>query len=356
MTPRRFILIPVIVLFLYLGTYTWNQRTGFLDNLATQIGLEATGGILKPIRVLRSTLEDFWEKYFDLVGVREENERLKKDIVAIHAQIVQAGEYRAEAERLRKLLSMPPDEQWRTTAARVLAGRMGPNSVLETVTINRGYLAGGLPGTPLATELGLVGRVLRASPTTATALLLTDPGSRIAVLSQNTRAPGVLSGRGARHPLEMRFVARNSEVEEGEMLVTSGLDGVYPKGIPVARVVSVAPSDYSQFMAVMATPLVDVERLEEVLLLERIANTQMGPLSPDESPTMPIVPHSAPELVGPVQPGNTPPPNDPAQRPTQQSAIPQGTATRAVQQPPPSQGTTPQRPAQQNPAPQGAAR
>lgn len=307
MTPRRFILIPVIVLFLYLGTYTWNQRTGFLDNISTQLGLEAVGGVLKPITLVRNTIENFWDKYFDLVGVREENERLKTDIIAIHSQIVQAGEYRAEVERLRKLLSMPPDEQWRTTGARVLAGRMGPNSVLETVTINRGYLAGGLPGTPLATELGLVGRVLRASATTATALLLTDAGSRIAVLSQNTRAPGVLSGRGARHPLEMRFVARNSEVGEGELLVTSGLDGVYPKGIPVARVVSVAPSDYSQFMAVLATPLVDVERLEEVLLLERSANTQMPPLSPDESPTIPIVPHVAPELVGPVQPGNIPP-------------------------------------------------
>lgn len=302
MTPRRFILIPVMVLFLYLATYTWNQRTGFLDNLATQLGLESVGAVLKPVVALRTTLEDFWDKYFDLVAVREENERLKADIIAIHAQTVQAGEDRAEVERLRKLLSMPPDEQWRSVGARVLAGRMGPNSVLETVTINRGYLAGGLPGTPLATQLGLVGRVLRASATTATALLLTDPGSRIAVLSQNTRAPGVLSGRGARHPLEMRFVARNSEVEEGELLVTSGLDGVYPKGIPVARVVSVAPSDYSQFMSVLATPLVDVERLEEVLLLERSAHPNSTSFGPDESPTMLIVPTTAPEMVGPVLP------------------------------------------------------
>lgn len=308
-TPRRFILIPVIVLFLYLATYTWNQRTGSLDNLTTQLGLESVGAVLKPVTMLRSTLENFWEKYFDLVGVREENERLKTDIIAIQAQIVQAGEDRAEVQRLRQLLSMPPDEQWRGVGARVLAGRMGPNSVLETVTINRGYLAGGLPGTPLATQMGLVGRVLRASATTATALLLTDPGSRIAVLSQNTRAPGVLSGRGARHPLEMRFVARNSEVEAGELLVTSGLDGMYPKGIPVARVVSVAPSDYSQFMSVLASPLVDVDRLEEVLLLERTMGGQGGPFSPDESPTMPIVEHSAPELIGPMlpvtSPGNT---------------------------------------------------
>lgn len=323
MTPRRFVLIPVLLLFLYLGMYTWNQRTGFLDNISTQLGLEFVGIVLKPVSLLHSMAEDFWEKYFDLVAVREENERLKADIIAIHAQTIQAGEDRAEAVRLRKLLSMPPNEQWRTVGARVLAGRMGPNSVLETVTINRGYLAGGLPGTPLATQMGLVGRVLRASATTATALLLTDPGSRIAVLSQNTRAPGVLTGRGARHPLEMRFVARNSEVTEDELLVTSGLDGVYPKGIPVARVVSVAPSDYSQFMSVLAVPLVDVERLEEVLLLERTIEAEDVPFSPDESPTVPVVPAKPPEIVGPFLPESATPAVKAAPAPPAAPAAPQ---------------------------------
>lgn len=292
MTPRRFILFPVLLLFLYLGMYTWNQRTGFLDDLATELGLEAVGTVLKPLVTLQSTVSDFWDRYFDLVGVREENERLKTDLIAIRAQLVQAGEVRAELRRLRELLSLPADPSWRPVGARVLAGRMGPNGILETVTISRGYLTGGAPGTPLATHLGLVGRVLRASAHTASVLLLTDPGSRIAVLSQDARAPGILTGRGPRHPMEVRFVARNSGVREGELLVTSGLDGAYPKGIPVARVVSVAPSDYSQFLSVLAVPLVDVERLEEVLLLERTGTPPLvGP-----------VPPPVPELVGPPLP------------------------------------------------------
>lgn len=297
MTPRRFILIPVLLLFLYLGVYTWNQRTGFLDNLSAHVGLEISGVVLKPLAALHVAVRDMWDKYLDLVGVREENKRLKADLMVIHAQILEAGEARAELKRLRAMLSLPPDPAWKPVGARVIAGRLGPNAALETVMLSRGYLTGGTPGTPLVTHIGLVGRVLRASPHTSTALLITDPGSRVAVLSQNARAPGILTGRGSRHPLEMRFVARNSNVMDGEVLVTSGLDGVYPKGIAVARVVSVATSDYSQFLSVLAVPLVDVGHLEEVLLLEPTGQypaqaapaekSLMGPPSPRESASPP---------------------------------------------------------------------
>lgn len=284
MTPQRFFLLPVVIVFLYLGMYTWNQRTGMLDHIATQTGLEIVGTILKPLSVLHRGVADFWDRYLDLVGVREENERLKADIISIQSQRIEAGENKAELERLHALLSLPPDRAWRPVGARVVAGRFGPNSVLETIILSRGYLTGAAPGTPIVTHLGLVGRVLRASTHNSVALLITDPGSRIAVLGQTSRAPGILTGRGLRRPLEVRFMVRSASVTDGEILVTSGLDGVYPKGIAVARVVSMAPSDYSQFMAVFAVPLVDMEYLEEVLLLEPTEQTTIAPAPPPADP------------------------------------------------------------------------
>ncbi len=266
--------------------YTWNQRTGVLDKLATNVGLELVGSVLKPMLNVHANVMGFWEQYIDLVGVREENERLKADILSMQARLIEAGEHRAEVKRLRTLLSLPPDRSWHPIGARVLAGRMGPNSVLETVILSRGYATGATPGIPIMTNLGLVGRILRASAHTSTALLTSDPGSRIAVLSQETRTAGILTGRGGRQLLEMRFVGRNAQIHEGELLVTSGLDGVYPKGLPVARVESVVLSDYSQFMTVLAKSLVDAEHLEEVLLLEP---TGIEPL-----PDLP-----APDYVGP---------------------------------------------------------
>ncbi len=268
MTPRRYIVISIVMLFLFLGMHTWNQRTGILDKVATFIGLELVGSVLKPMLAIHETYSDIWDNYIDLVGVREENERLKADLISIRSQLIAADEARAEVRRLRALLSLPMDRSWQPIGARILAGRMGTNSVRETVILRRGYVTGGMPGIPIMTNLGLGGRILRASAHTSTALLLTDPGSRIAVLSQKTRTAGILTGRGGRNPLEMRFVEHDAKIEEGEILVTSGLDGIYPKGLSVARITKVSMYGYSPFKTVHASPLVDAAHLEEVLLLE----------------------------------------------------------------------------------------
>ncbi len=282
MTLRRILVLAIVLLFFFLGMYTWNQRTGVMDKVATHVGLELVGGVLKPIIEIHSNITDIWENYFDLVGVREENVRLKVDILAMQSQLIAAGEHKAELQRLRALLSLPPDRSWRPVGARILAGRLGPNSVLETVILSRGYATGAAPGTPLMTNLGLVGRVLRASAHTSTALLLSDQGSRVAVFSQESRTAGILTGQGGRRDLEVRFVGHNAKIKNGELLVTSGLDGVYPKGLPVAIVTQVSVSGHTPFLQVEAKALVNPEHLEEVLLLEPtgIAPAR-DPLDPD---------------------------------------------------------------------------
>ncbi|MDR2696772.1 MAG: rod shape-determining protein MreC [Deltaproteobacteria bacterium] len=285
MHARRLLFLPVILLFLFLGLFTWNQRTGRLDALTVHFGLEATGAVLTLGTGLYDHVHGFYARYVDLVGVREENDDLKAEVERMRGELRTLAENQAELRRLRDLLVLPDAEGWKPIGARVIAGRIGPNAALESVMINRGYLSGGAPGTPVITHLGVVGRVLRASPSAATVLLLTNPGSRIAVLSQQTRTRGILAGRSTRLPMEMRYVTRNYTVHPGEVLITSGLDGAYPKDIPVARVLSVVPSDFSQFQNILAQPLVDIERLEEVMLLERPARLATG----DADSTPPVL-------------------------------------------------------------------
>ena len=284
------------MLILFLAMYSWNQRTRALDDLAAEIGLELAGAVLKPLRSLQDSGQDMWDRYFDLVGVREENEALKQKVDELEARLLANGEDLAELKRLRALVQLPVDQTWRPLGARVLSGRMGPNAVLDSITISRGYSTGGRPGTPLVTHLGLVGRVLKASAHSSIVLLLTDPSSRIAVFSQESRAPGILMGMGTGQKLEVNFVQRDAKVKPGEIIITSGLDGKYPKGIPVARVLRVAPSDYTQFMAIKAEPLVDLQHLEEVLLLESTGAPR--PLEPSEAPK---------EFVGPPAPKSATP-------------------------------------------------
>lgn len=269
MSPKRLLLIPAFALLLYLGMYSWNQRTHTLDEAVANTGLEATGIVLKSVSLVRDLFLDAWNRYTELVAVREENDRLKKQLTEAKISLILAAEERAELIRLRRLLTFSPPEGWQLLGARVLAGRMGSNAALSSVIIGRGYLTGATPGTPAMTPAGVVGRVLRAGPSTATVLLLMDPGSRIAVISQENRVQGILVGSGPFKPLEVRFVSHNTAVAPGELLVTSGLDEAYPKGLPVARVVSATPSDLSPFQAVQAAPLTDLFHLEELLLVTR---------------------------------------------------------------------------------------
>ena len=295
MNLRRILILAGVLLVLFLGMYSWNQRTHALDDLASAVGLEVGGAVLRPVRTVQDVFSNFWDRYFDLVDVREENLRLKERLEDLESRLLASGEDLAELKRLRRLIQLPVDASWRSLGARVLAGRLGPNAVLDSITISRGYATGARPGTPLVTPLGLVGRVLKASPHAATALLITDPGSRVAVFGQESRAPGILMGKGTGKQLEVNFVQRDASVKSGEVLVTSGLDGKYPKGLPVARVTSVAPSDYTQFMAVNAAPLVDLQHLEEVLLLE-----PTGVAPPADEPEGP-----APAFVGPPAPDDS---------------------------------------------------
>lgn len=257
-----------VLLFLFLSMYTWNKNTHVLDDFSTDVGLELTGGVITPIRYVQDKVTAVWKRYVYLVDVNEKNAQLEARVRDLEARLLAHKEDMAELARLRELLQLPIDESWTPVGARVLAGHLGPNSLLDSITINRGYATGARPGTPIVTHKGLIGRVLRASPHTATALLLTNPGSRIAIFTQESRTAGILTGEGTNKNLAVRYMQRDTKAKPGEILITSGLDGKYPKGIPVARVISVAPSNYTEFMTIYAEPLVDMQHIEEVMLLE----------------------------------------------------------------------------------------
>ena len=302
MSPKHILLIPAFALLMYLGMYSWNQRTHVLDNFAANTGLEASGAVLKSLRLVEDSVMGAWNRYMDLVNVREENDSLKKEVEQLRHKLLMASEERAELVRLRRLLTLTPPEGWQTLGARVLAGRMGANSALASVLVGRGYLTGAVPGTPVMTPQGAAGRVLRAGPTSSTVLLLFDPGSRIAVISQESRVQGVLVGGGPDKPLEMRFVSHNDVIRAGEMLVTSGLDDAFPKGIPVARVLSATPSDLSPFQSILATPLATLTDLEELLLISKVEGAA-APIGPTAA--MPLPEGATASPANPTTPANS---------------------------------------------------
>ncbi len=303
MKIKRLLLFVILGLFIYLGLYSWNQRTGALDRLTEYTGLEVAGYVLGPCRWVADGIAGAWNDYVYLVNTREENANLRRRVEQLSEELNIATEEREELLRLRDLLSMGPPDQWQGVGARVIANRLGPQAALVSITLDRGFLEGATTNTPVTTPHGLVGRILRASPHTATVLLVTDLNSRVAVLSQSGRVPGILAGTGD-GMLEVDYVPPNVRIQPGEIFITSGQDGIFPKGVPCARVTTARESGSSPFQIITAEPMADLDNQEEVLLLQapspgaRIRHVREGPYGLGGK-LPPIVPDIMPREVLP---------------------------------------------------------
>lgn len=259
-----FFILPFVV---YFSLYTWNWRTGILDRFATKIGLEYVGWILVPGEWIQKKSTSIWDRYLYLVDVTSKNAALNIQLHEMRIEMVRLKEEAAQAERLRYLFSFAPPHGWTFQGTRVMAHRLGPNAGLDTILLDKGLKDGLTSRIPVVTPEGVLGRVLRVSEHFSTVLLITDPNSRIAVVCTQHRTPGILVGSGSGEPLRILYVPLNAAMNEGDILLTSGLAGIFPKGLPVARITKIVRSNASLFKEIWAEPLVSMKKPEEVLLL-----------------------------------------------------------------------------------------
>jgi rod shape-determining protein MreC len=230
-------------------------------------GLELARHIFAPGIWLENQVRSVWRDYIALTEVAEENIRIKEELGYLKQEQIRLREDLKELERLRVLLGIPPTPSWDQTGARVVAGRFGPQAVLNSVIINKGFVGGALPGAPAITRLGLIGKIFHSAPNSANVLLLNDPSFRVAVIGQESRVRGILAGTGVGQDLEVLYVAPNTNMKPGELLLCSGLDGSVPKGVPAARVNTVFYDKDMLFPQITAKPLALLDSLEEIILL-----------------------------------------------------------------------------------------
>lgn len=197
-----------------------------------------------------------------------ENDRLYLEISRLMAENARLEEYRLENTRLRKLLDFQATLDYPTCAAQIV-GR-DPGNWLGTVTINKGTRHGVRKNMACATMEGLVGRVLSTTPRTATVLLILDPRSAVGGMVQRTRTLVLLEGDPARPGLCLvKSLTPECDVQVGDRVLSSGLGGVYPKGLVIGEIVEVMPGKYGVGRAAYLKPAVDFARLEEVLVITR---------------------------------------------------------------------------------------
>jgi rod shape-determining protein MreC len=197
-----------------------------------------------------------------------------------------------ENARLRALLELRPAISVRSQTAEVLYEAADPYS--RKVTIDRGLAQGVARGSPVITEDGVIGQVTRAYPLSAEVTLLADKDAAIPVLNMRTQQRGAAFGGAGGGHMELRFTSANADVQVGDLLQTGGLDGIYPVGLPVAKVVSVERRVESGFARILLAPVARPDGVRQVLVLE--------PLSAQ----LPARPAAAPEAPKPERTLNAP--------------------------------------------------
>jgi len=256
-----FIIFLFAVLFWLLTAQVKNGRFLFMERPV----LAVSGFFERIITGSFNTAEAVGSWYDFLVHTDQENQRLKKEVEHLQLDNSILNELLLENERLRASLDFRKLQTPSAVMAQVIGKDISPAS--STLTINKGSESGIQKDMAVITAIGVVGKIQTVLPGTSKVLLLTDPGSTLAVRVQRNREEGLLEGKLINCAL--KYVSYYADIQEGDLLVTSGLDGIYPKGLAVATVVKVTKREANAFQTVVAEPSVHLSRLEEVLVLEK---------------------------------------------------------------------------------------
>lgn len=261
---RRVLVLTSALLVSFLLMSLQVRRDTAVVNMTRQGLVFIMSPFIKVTAVTVQGITDVWRDYVDLRALQEENKRLRRETVTLKRRVDQLEEQALETQRLERLLDMRQTPQAEFLTARVV-GKDATNW-FKTILLDRGSQEGVRRNQPVLAPDGLVGRVVEVTPTSAKVQLLTDPVSSVGGLIQRTRVTGIVSGNlgaGAR----VRYLPLLADVVGGDEVVTSGMGGVFPKGIAIGKILLVERRSGALFQEATLRPAVDLSRLEEVMIL-----------------------------------------------------------------------------------------
>jgi rod shape-determining protein MreC len=244
-------------------SYSVKQPTsvGFFRKLV----LETAAPLANMISASFRGINEAWKRYIFLVGMEDENRRLKKENASLTQEVLHYREGYLEGIRLQKLLTLKEKANYPTIAARVI-GR-NQTSIIKTILIDKGSSHGLKVDLPVIADQGVVGRIVETSPHVSKILLLIDENSNIDGLVQESRIQGILQGAASRG-CSLKYISKTETVNPGNIVISSGLSGVFPKGLLIGAVTNVDKTDSSLFQKIEVAPFVDFARIEEVMIIK----------------------------------------------------------------------------------------
>lgn len=246
-----------------LAIFVFDLRFKSLELLRQSIAL-----VVDPVQRVAQTpgsLVDYASHYLQgMHSLQQENDELKHAKLTTAPDLQRLAQLEAENERLRKLLSVTEREKANGQVSQILYTARDPFS--RKVIVDKGQQSGVTAGQPAIDDAGVVGQVTRVFPFSAEITLITDKDQVVPVQIVRTGQRSVVFGLG-NGQLELRYMPANADIQIGDMLVTSGLDGIYLPGFPVAKVVNIERDSAYSFARIFCVPIAGVENFGEVMVL-----------------------------------------------------------------------------------------
>jgi len=312
---RNLIVLVGVLFAQVLGLAVQVKRTS--DSEPTRLirvwAVDAVTPLEKALVWVQTSTGNVWHNYFYLRGVRAENRSLKQQIERMSLEQVRMSQDADQARRLQALLAFKEQFISATMAAQVIGSSGSEQS--RSLYIDKGEGAGIKPDMAVITADGIVGKVLRVYSSTSLVLLINDQSSGVGAILERSRLQGILKGTSTGE-VALEKVMSDETVPAGELVLTSGGDGVFPKGLLVGTVTKVAPGS-ELFLNIRVRPAANLNKLEEVLVVTKIDERQAQPeqtgatravdILAERLPTVPPKPENAEKgaVPGPPAPSST---------------------------------------------------
>jgi rod shape-determining protein MreC len=240
------------------------KRSPILEKVEGMVVSLAAPG-LKGLRYLGRTLTGVWEGYFHLVGVQRENAALRQRLQEYEQKELRYQEALHTLTRLEALLDLKKQVAVPVTGARVIA--YDPSLWSRCALLDQGQDHGVKRGQPVLTADGIAGRIVEIYPHYSKVMLIVDRNSSADAMVQRTRVRGILQGKGGNR-CSLGYVPKSADIQPGDLVLASGLGGVFPKGLIFGKVSEVNKKTPGVFQEIEVTPAVDLSALEEVVVVK----------------------------------------------------------------------------------------
>jgi rod shape-determining protein MreC len=257
------------LLFLSLALLLTNTRSSRRIDPLGVVFLEIITPIGHLLSTVSSAMSGTWHAYVDLVGVRQEREWLRRRVRELEGQAERAATIESQNARLQALLDLRESMPGQSVAARITG--VDASGLFRTATLNKGERDGVQKGMAVVSPAGVVGKVVSTSPNAARVLLLEDPSSGVDALVQRSRARGIVEG-SLNGGCQLKYVKHREDLRVGDLVATSGLDGIFPKGVVVGTISRLSREEGGLFQTAEIEPAVDFNKLEEVMVVEAPEN------------------------------------------------------------------------------------